>query len=273
MNFEGIDLTIKSFDKINLHYKKDFIKNPKAIVLISHGLAEHSGRYDYTSRKFNDFGYSVYRYDHRGHGLSDGRRGYIKHTDDLFNDVNTFVDFVKSENPNIPIFMLGHSLGGHILTGFGCKYQNKVDGVIFCSSLICDSNGYTNVGFDSYDPFTLIRESNIHHLTHDVEAIHSYENDNLILEYITIGMYKALKESCISLKDNIFNFSYPCLIIHSCIDSVISCDDSKFLFDNISSDDKEIILLSGLYHNLLDEIIKDDILLKISNWINDRIKK
>lgn len=273
MNFESIDLTIKSFDDINLHYKKDFIENPKAIILISHGLAEHSGRYDYTSRKLNDFGYSVYRYDHRGHGLSDGRRGYIKHIDDLFEDANTFVDFVRLENPNVPIFMLGHNLGGHILTGFGCKYESKVDGMIFCSSLICDSNGYTNTECDSLDPFTLVRESNVHNLTHDLEAIHSYENDNLVLEYITQGMYKALKESCISLQNHICSYSYPCLIIHSCTDSIISCDDSKYLFDNISSDDKEIILLSGLYHKLLDEIIKDEILSKISNWIDARVKK
>lgn len=273
MNFESIDLTIKSFDNINLHYKKDIIDNPKAIILISHGLAEHSGRYDYTSKKLNDFGYSVYRYDLRGHGLSDGRRGYIKHTNDLFEDANTFVDLVRAENPGLPVFMLGHSIGGHILTGFGSKYKNKVDGMIFCSCLVCDILGYTDIEYDSMDPYTLIPDCNVHYLTHDLEAIHSYENDDLVLEHITLGMYNALRESCSSMESILSDFNYPCLVIHSCSDNIVSCEDSKFLFDNITSVDKEIMLLNGLYHKLLDEIMKDEILSKISNWIDTRIKK
>lgn len=273
MNFESIDLTIKSFDDINLHYKKDIIDNPKAIILISHGLAEHCGRYDYTSKKLNSFGYSVYRYDHRGHGLSDGRRGYIKKTSDLFEDANAFVDLVRSENLETPIFMLGHSLGGHILTGFGSKYKNKVDGMIFCSPLVCDTYRYTDIQCPSIDPYTLIPDCNVHYLTHDLEAIHSYENDDLVLENITLGMYNALRESCTTINSTISNFNYPSLVIHSCSDSVVSCEDSKFLFDSISSDDKEIVLLNGLYHKLLDEIMKDEILSKISSWIDLRIKK
>lgn len=271
MNFESIDLTVKSFDDINLHYKRDLIDNPKAVILISHGLAEHCGRYDYTSKKLNDFGYSVYRYDHRGHGLSDGRRGFIKKADDLFEDANTFVDLVKLENPNKPIFMLGYSLGGHTLAGFGCKYKDKVSGMVFCSSLICDTLGLTDIGYKSLEPYTLIPECNSHDLTHDLEAIYSYENDSLVLENITLGMYNSLKESCHTIENKLADFNYPCLILHSSSDTVVSSDDSKLLYDKISSTDKELMLLNGLYHKLLDEIMKDEILNKISNWIDDRI--
>lgn len=273
MNFESIDLTVKSFDDINLHYKKDLIDNPKAIILISHGLAEHCGRYDYTSKKLNSFGYSVYRYDLRGHGLSDGRRGFIKKVDDLFEDANTFVNLIKSENPGKPIFMLGHSLGGHILAGFGCKYKDKVNGMIFCSSLICDNFGYTDVEEENPDPYTLIPECNVHDLTHDLEAIYSYENDGLVLEYITLGMYNALNESCSTIENIIPDFKYPSLIIHSSSDSIVSPEDSKYLFNNITSNDKEFMLINGLYHKLLDEIMKDEILLKISSWMDLRIEK
>lgn len=271
MNFENTYLTMKSFDNINLHYRKDIIDNPKAIVLISHGLAEHCGRYDYTSRKLNDFGYSVYRYDHRGHGLSDGRRGFIRQTDDLFEDANTFVNLVKSENPNIPIFMLGHSMGGHTLAGFGYKYKNKVNGMIFCSSLICDTLDFTDLEYTDLDPYTLIPECNSHEITHDLEAIYSYENDYLVLESITLGMYNALKESCNTITEKLHDFNYPSLIIHGSSDNIVSCEDSKFLYDNINSTDKEIKILNGLYHKLLDEIVKDELINEISKWIDLRI--
>lgn len=271
MSFKITDLYIKSFDDINLHYRKDLVDNPKAIILISHGLAEHCGRYNYTTKKLNSFGYSVYRYDHRGHGLSDGRRGYIKKADNLFEDANTLIDLIKLENPDIPIFIIGHNMGGHVLSGFGSKYKNKVNGMIFCGALICDAYGLTNLEYNNDDPFTLIPEDVSHDLTHDIDVLDSYGNDDLILSNITLSMYNALNESSNNMINTLSNFSYPCLILHGSSDTIVSQEDSKFLYGNISSNDKEIRILNGLYHRLLDEIVKDEILDEISKWINSRI--
>ncbi|RDY23645.1 alpha/beta hydrolase [Romboutsia maritimum] len=271
MSFEIIDLTIKTFDNINLHYRKDLVDNPKAIVLISHGLAEHCGRYDYVVKKLNSFGYSVYRYDHRGHGLSDGKRGYLEKYDVLYKDLNKLVDLVKEENPNTPLFMLGHSMGAHTLAWFGCNYKTKVNGMIFCSPLICDTFNSTDIECDSDNPFTLLPEVSSHTLTHDIDIINSYESDPLILNNITLGMYNQLSKSTSDLKQNLINFNYPCLILHGSSDSVVSYEDSEFLYKQISSTDKNIIILNSLYHRLLDEIVKDEILVKISKWIEKRL--
>ena len=270
MSFEMTDLAIKSFDNINLHYEKDLVDNAKAIVLISHGLAEHCKRYDYATSKLNSFGYSVYRYDHRGHGLSDGKRGYLEKYDVLFKDLNTIVDLIKSENPNKPIFLLGHSMGGHTLAWFGCNFENKVNGMIFCSPLICDTFGLTNIKCDCDNPFTLLPEVSSHTLTHDIDAITSYECDSLILNGITLGMYQQLNKSCHDISHELSKFNYPCLILHGSSDSVVSYEDSNFLYEQISSTDKNIIILNSLYHKLLDEILKDEILNQISKWMEDR---
>lgn len=271
MNFENIDLAIKSFDNINLHYKKDLVNNPKAVILISHGLAEHCKRYDYVTKKLNSFEYSVYRYDHRGHGLSDGRRGHLNDYNALFKDVNTMVKLIESENENIPIFIIGHGMGGHALVGFGANYLNKIDGMIFSSPLICDHNSLTDIKCSENDPFMLIAESNSHELTHDFDAMYSYENDSLILNSLTLGTYNELNKSCKNMINILPNFNHPCLILHSLSDSIVSYEDSNFLYENISSEDKEVKLLSGLYHKLLDEIVKDEILIEISKWINSRL--
>lgn len=271
MDFESIGLAIKSFDDINIHYKKNMVDNPSAIILISHGLAEHSGRYDYTVNKLNSFGYGVYRYDHRGHGLSDGRRGYLKDTSYLFEDLNSIVDLIKSENPNLPIFLLGHSIGGHSLAGFGCKYKDKVNGMVFSSPLVCDSGNW----FDFYDyddePFLSVPVPNPHSLSHDIKAIDSYEKDSLILDNLTIEMYKALSISCDNMVSDLKNFTYPCFIVHGSSDTIVSCEDSKFFYENISSTDKELRILNGLYHSLLDEVVKDELLEEISKWIEVRL--
>ena len=139
MSLGMVSLSIKAFDEINLYYKKDLIDNPKAVILISHGLAEHCQRYDYVTNKLNNLGYNVYRYDHRGHGLSDGKRGHLSDVNNLVNDANTILELIKSENPNSPIFLLGQDVGGHTFLEYGCQYKDSVQGIILCSPLVCDT--------------------------------------------------------------------------------------------------------------------------------------
>ena len=93
---------IKSFDGINLFYNKEEVENAKAAVVIVHGLAEHSGRYDYVAEKFHQAGFSTYRFDHRGHGQSEGERGFYKDYNDMLEDVNVVVDKAIEENPDKP---------------------------------------------------------------------------------------------------------------------------------------------------------------------------
>src|SRR5664280_2138450 len=87
---------------IELYVSKNLMENPKAIVIIVHGLCEHSGRYDYVADKFNAFGYSVYRFDNRGHGRSGGERGYVDDFNELIDDAEKIVDLAAQENPKRP---------------------------------------------------------------------------------------------------------------------------------------------------------------------------
>ena len=84
---------------------------PRAILLLVHGLAEHSGRYLNLVNELVPAGFLVCALDHRGHGLSDGRRCYVKRFDDYVEDLNTYVNIVRGAYPDIKIFMVGHSLG------------------------------------------------------------------------------------------------------------------------------------------------------------------
>lgn len=266
-----IDFWIKSFDNINLKCTKDLVSHPKATILIVHGLAEHHKRYDYVTNKLTSKKFNVYRYDHRGHGLSDGKRGHLSDVNNLVNDANTILELIKSENPNSPIFLLGQDVGGHTFLEYGCQYKDSVQGIILCSPLVCDTLGLTKTDESLTDILTPIPYNNTHNLTHDTVMQNSYENDPLILNKITLGMYKSLRESCINIIDDLYKFKYPCLILHGSSDSTVSHNDSKFLFDNILSRDKDIRILNGLYHRLLDEIVKDEIIEEISKWIEKRL--
>lgn len=126
--------SIKSFDNTSLYYMKDMPIKSKAIVIIIHGFGEHLGRYEYVKDKLMQYGYCVFRLDNRGHGKSEGERGHIDEFNDFAKDVDAFTELIRNENPNIPIFMLGHSMGGFISVLYGILYKNKINGQILSAA-------------------------------------------------------------------------------------------------------------------------------------------
>lgn len=273
MSVTTVDFWVKSFDNTYLKCAKELVNSPKATILILHGLAEHYRRYDYITSKFVANNFNIYRYDHRGHGDSDGKRGYVDDVHTFAKDLKIVIDLIKEENPSLPLFILGQGMGGHIMSILGGQYDNLVNGMIFCSPLVFDYGNYTNCNSNEYDSdFDFVSVGSIHNLSHDYDFIQSYDEDELVLKQVTVGLYHALKKSCSHILEYLYKFKYPCLIFHGSMDAITDCEDSRFLFNNIISKDKEIRILNGLYHKLLDELIKDDIVTEISKWIENRIQ-
>ena len=110
---------IPSFDGTKLYMKKETDFPCRAAVVIVHGLCEHQGRYDYFADKLHAAGIGTYRFDHRGHGRSEGERTYYSDFNEILDDVNVFVDMAIEEHPDIPVFLLGHSMGGFAVSLYG----------------------------------------------------------------------------------------------------------------------------------------------------------
>ncbi|MBV7303102.1 alpha/beta hydrolase [Corynebacterium sp. TAE3-ERU2] len=118
-------------------WKSQTQPNARGTVVVIHGAAEHSGRYDYVSNRLLDAGYNVYRLDHRGHGKSAlpelGNAVVRGHIDDfhyLVDDMNQLVNKAKSENPGMKTFMLGHSMGALAAQFYGIKYPGQIDAFV-----------------------------------------------------------------------------------------------------------------------------------------------
>jgi alpha-beta hydrolase superfamily lysophospholipase len=116
---------IQSFDGTRLFLKTNVPATPKAIIVIVHGLCEHLGRYEYITQKLTDRNFGVYRFDHRGHSKSEGKPVFYNDFNEMIDDVNVVVELAKKENPILPVFLIGHSMGGFAVTTFGMKYHIK----------------------------------------------------------------------------------------------------------------------------------------------------
>lgn len=108
----------------------------KGIIQIAHGMAERASRYEYFASKLTEEGFMVYANDHRGHGksaLSIEELGYISDKDgfsDMVTDMKTLTDIAKKENPEVPIILLGHSMGSFLTQRYIQIYGNEIHGVI-----------------------------------------------------------------------------------------------------------------------------------------------
>jgi len=102
----------------------------KAALLVVHGLAEHSGRYANLVRHFVPPGYAVYGLDHLGHGKSDGTRVYVDRFSDYLTTLKIYVDMVREWEPERPVFLVGHSMGGLIGALFLLDHQEDLAGAV-----------------------------------------------------------------------------------------------------------------------------------------------
>ena len=92
---------IPSYDNTKLYLNKETDMDCRAVAVIVHGLCEHQGRYDYFSGLFHKAGIGTYRFDHRGHGRSEGERTYYTDFNELLDDTNVVVDLAIAENPGV----------------------------------------------------------------------------------------------------------------------------------------------------------------------------
>ena len=98
--------------------------NPQAryVALISHGYAEHIGRYAHVAERLVADGAVVYGPDHAGHGESAGERALIERGENLTADLHLVAEHARAENPKLPMVLIGHSMGGLIATRYVQRY-------------------------------------------------------------------------------------------------------------------------------------------------------
>lgn len=104
--------------------------NPRALLLVVHGLAEHSGRYVNLVDYFVPRGWAVFSFDQRGHGESEGQRGYVTQFEEYLTDLKTFYEIVRRQHPTLKVFLVGHSVGGTVATAYARQYQSGLAGLI-----------------------------------------------------------------------------------------------------------------------------------------------
>ena len=256
-------------DRETLHFTEDVISKPLANILIIHGIAEHSGRYDHVVKALNKAKFNVFRFDLRGHGRSGGKRGCVKNLDTLLTDVYHLVEYIKGKYRG-KIFLLGHSLGGGIANIYASQYFN-IDGYISsgaASDMVPQMKPFKVIPYQLIKWVTIKYKLSNNSLATIKEVEDNYQNDPYVLKKYKIGyLAEVMIKGSKLLKKNYDNITVPVLIMHGLGDPIVPAGFSERLYEKIASTDKQLIIFENSLHEIYNDVEREDVIEATIDWL------
>jgi acylglycerol lipase len=251
---------------------------PAAVVLLVHGLGEHSGRYEYVAERLVADGYAVHALDHRGHGRSQGPRALIDRVDHAVTDLDALVSVaIQHESAaSIPILMVGHSMGAMLALRYALDHQHRLDGLAVSGALasIDASAALRIVGhaISAVAPtLGLIRlDSSL--VSRDPAVIEAYRADPLVHHgKVPARSAAEIADTVGAFPGHVHEITIPTLIMYGTEDRLCLPAGSEMLGERIGAADTRVIPYGGLYHEIFNEPERDTVLSDLSGWLAARV--
>ncbi len=269
----------KSKDGLTLFYQSWIPDHPKAMLLIVHGFGEHTGRYQNVVDALLPEGYALHAFDLRGHGKSEGITNYVDSFDQYIDDVKAFHDVIRKTNPDLPLFLLGHSMGSCIASYFTSKHEHLLKGLILSGCGIRVGEGVNPLlklmaGMISKiaGKSTIDTRLDPNSLSHDPSVVKAYINDPLVhYEKITARLAYELMKRFGKVATVLSKIRIPVLLQSGSEDKAVQ--GVKDLIKELKTDNFTCHVYDGLFHEVYNEtaekrkIVLDD----LKNWLNEHV--
>ncbi len=269
-------------NNVNLEYNSSYKifsqiwepeNQPKGVIVLVHGLGEHSGRYStHFADYFSNEGFSILTFDLPGHGKSGGKRGHIEHYEDFNNLLSAGISHAKKKYPSLPIFLYGHSLGGLIALEYSMLIKPVINGVIASAPVLDVYEPIPPVKLvlakimnNIFPSFTLDSGLNRNMLSSDKSVIERYNADSLVHGQASSRMGMYIIEKGAFVRDNAKKVSLPTLVMVGSAEGIVS---KKAIHDFCEQSDKSSEKIwTGFYHELHNEPEKTSVLKFTREWI------
>jgi acylglycerol lipase len=250
----------------------------KAVLLLLHGLGEHSGRYQNFVQYFVSRGYAVYAADHIGHGKSGGDREYVDQFSEYTRVVEEYYQKVSQWQTGKPLFLVGHSLGGLIALGYLLDFQDRFAGAVLSAPAVVipdQLNWATILGsriLAKIAPKMGVDKLDTRYLSRDPQVVQAYQDDPLVFKEKTPARMAAEGITGIQkISRRLGEITLPLLILQGSEDALISPSASKLVYDCTRSAEKTLKMYRGLYHEIFNEPEREQVFADIHAWLEERI--
>jgi acylglycerol lipase len=252
--------------------------DPRAIFVVAHGYAEHSGRYQNLVTYFVPKGYAVYALDHRGHGRSEGSRARVDDFNEYVEDLRTFFELVRSRHADLRTFLVGHSMGASISVAYALKHQNDLDGLVLSGCVIPPSDPEKLAEVNALTP---PRTGDLSYaLSRDPAVGEAYRNDPLVTYRPPAERPAPTAQRPASaagamqrppLYDRAGEIRLPLLIMAGTASSLGDGPRSAAFFEVAGSADKTLKLYDGLLHEIFNEPEHPQVMADMRTWLEARL--
>ena len=266
--------TFKSQDRLDLYYQSWLPDgDPKAAIVIVHGMGEHGGRYRHVVNALVPKGYAFYAADHRGHGRSPGERMFVNSWSDYLDDLDIFVNLVREWQAGRPFFLYGHSMGGNITLNYVLRHQNGYNGVIASAPAVGKLDVPPILAFLSrvlsrlapaMQVKTNLEPSDI---SRDPVEAAAYFPDPLVQAFATPRFGVEIASSAQWAMTHAAEFKPPLLMIHGGSDNIVNVSASRDFFAQATHQDKKLIVYEGGAHESHNDIHRDRVIADIEQWL------
>jgi alpha-beta hydrolase superfamily lysophospholipase len=246
----------------------------RGTVVIAHGINEHGGRYAHVAQRLTRDGWLVGAIDHRGHGLSGGRRAAVERFDDWVTDLDSYIVEVLVDAPR-PRFLLGHSLGGLIATVYALRHQASLDGLILSSPSVMPPREMSPTALRAGRllsrwaanlPVVGLR---LDAVSRDPAVVQAYRDDPLV----HLGKMRARTgaealRAIAEVQRDIGRLRLPLLCVQGTADLLVDPDAARWVDEHTGSADHTRHIYEGLYHEVFNEPESDAVLDDVAGWLD-----
>lgn len=250
----------------------------KAVLLVVHGLGEHSGRYMNLVNRFTPLGYAVYALDHIGHGRSGGTRAFVERFGDFTDTLKTFFDMVRGWQPGKPVFLVGHSLGGLIGSVFLLEHQDELAGAVLSAPAIKISDSVSQLtlfsarALSSFVPKLGLAAVDVNAVSSDPAVVQAYVDDPLVHKgKATVRLSAEGIKAIERVTHDVGQIHLPLLIVQGSADGLVEPGGAKMLYEQAASTDKTYKVYEGFYHEVMNEPGHAQVLDDMQAWIEGRL--
>jgi alpha-beta hydrolase superfamily lysophospholipase len=247
-----------------------------ASVVIVHGFGEHYELYAEARTFLEGGGLGVYGEDLKGHGRDPGRRGHIESWADYRSHVDRMVDSALQRAPGNPVFLLGNSMGGLIAAEYALHHGDRIAGLILLSPAVGKIGIHpillrlSRLLSRIWPTFTLKSGIERSRLTRDPAAIARLDADPLVHSLGTARLGTEVQDAIVRVRHEAPDLTRPLLLLQGEADRVTSPESSHEFFTTTGSPDKTLKMYPGAYHNLVLDLVKEEVLRDIVTWIEQR---
>lgn len=252
---------------------------PRALVVISHGLAEHSGRYGELAARLTARGYAVHALDHRGHGRSEGRRSNIGRFAGVVSDLGELIVRARRDHPGVPTFLLGHSMGGAIALACALEHQAELRGLVLSAPALASNERVPPLRhlllrlLSRIAPDMGVLNLPAEAVSREPAVVAAYAQDPLVYRgAVPVRTVAELVAAMATFPLRASELHLPVLVQHGTGDLLVPLAACEPIYDRLGDARMRTVKrYDGLYHEVYNEPERDRVIADLLEWLDAQL--